>query len=438
MKSCAPILLFASLFILSASGQTVPESLSLARAEGIALSNSPKIAEAYFTTQAANQAVRQARSGLFPQAELDAAAVGANKGARLGSTGGLNNPSVFNRESNGINVSQLITDFGRTWALTSASRFDALSQAERERYIHGQVILIVDVAYFSALRAESVLRVATETVKARGVVLEQASALAKTQIKSGLDVSFARENVAEARLLLLQAENDVAASMADLSAALGYRETRDFRLVDEPQFPFPNASVESLVAQALAKRPEIAALRDQEEAALRIVNAERAARLPKVTALASIGRTVTGGAPVEGDYAAAGINVELPIFTGGRLSSRYDEARLRASATRKQREDEENEVVRTVHVAWLTTTTSLKRIAVAKEFLESASDVFSLAGSRFRLGLTSMIELTQAQLSETQAQIEFASAKYDYQIARSRLEFEIDGFRYRKNPGDSR
>ena len=436
MKVFCSLLLIGSIISLDANGEPPVEALSLSRAEGIALLNSPRIAAAYFRTQAANEAVREVRAGLFPQATLDLAAVGANMGARLGSTGGLNNPSVFNRESNGVNFTQLITDFGRTLALTSASHFEALSESERERYIHAQVLLIVDVAYFSALRAQSLLRVATETVKARGEVFEQASALAKTQIKSGLDVSFARENVAEAKLLLLQAENDVSASLANLTAALGYRETRNFKLIDEPEFPFPKAAVEVLVAEALVNRPEIVGLRDQEAAALKNVSAARAARLPKITALGSVGRTVTGDAPVEGNYTAAGVNVELPIFTGGRLSSSDREARFRASVARKQLEDEEDEVVRTVHVAWLGATTALKRITVTKEFVESASDVFSLASSRFRLGLTSIIELTQAQLSETEAQIQFASANYDYQIARAKLEFEIGGLKYRApSPG---
>ena len=76
-------------------------------------------------------------------------------------------------------------------------------------------------AYFNALKAQAVLQVAQETVKDRQLVSDQVTEMEKNKLKSGLDVSFANVDLAQAQLLLVQAQNDLQASYAELSAALG-------------------------------------------------------------------------------------------------------------------------------------------------------------------------------------------------------------------------
>ncbi len=105
--------------------------LDLQTAEQIALRQSPTISAAQFKALAAKQVVREVRSAFFPQltGEFSAVATGddiadrlgwntfTNQDTRIGASGGLNNPTILSRESNGIIFSQLITDFGRTWNL---------------------------------------------------------------------------------------------------------------------------------------------------------------------------------------------------------------------------------------------------------------------------------------------------------------------------------
>ena len=103
---------------------TAPRKISLDQAESIALQQAPVLGRAYFDTQAAKEVVREARSGLFPQVVGNVTAVGTNAtNIRLGASGGLNQPLILNRQSNGINISQLIFDFGRTLNLTAAASF---------------------------------------------------------------------------------------------------------------------------------------------------------------------------------------------------------------------------------------------------------------------------------------------------------------------------
>ena len=117
------------------------------------------------------------------------------------------------------------------------------------------VLLAVNRAYYGVLRAEAVLKVAEETVKARQILTDQVTTLEKNKLKSMLDVSFAEVNLAQARLLLVQAQNDQKAADAELATALGLANPQPFDLAEEPMPAAPPADPTDLIAQALQNRP---------------------------------------------------------------------------------------------------------------------------------------------------------------------------------------
>ena len=417
------------------TGITAPRKITLDQAESIALQQAPVLGRAYFDTQAAKQVVREARAGLFPQVVGDVTAVGTNAtNIRIGASGFLSNSIILNRQSNGINVSQLIFDFGRTLNLTAAAKFQALSEAQQQELVKAQVLLQVDRTYFNVLKAQALLRVADQTVTSRQAVYDEIAALAKSKLKSDLDQTYARANLEQANQLVLQATNAVEVAYAELSDAMGFGAVEKFSLSDPPLFKFPEETVGLLVSKALQIRPEVVALRDEVNGAQRQAAAEMEARFPKIEALGSAGRTTVGNSSVLGNYAAAGIDVEVPLWTGGLLSARYNEATLRASAQQKSLEQEKNQVVKEVNSSWFDAFTALKNIGVAEQLAASAQQALELAGAEYRAGQTSIIELSQAQLNSLQAQIAAASAKYDYQIDRVQLEYQCGTLPHR-TPG---
>jgi len=407
-----------------------PMQLDLAHAEAIALRQSPTVNAAQFKALAARQVVRQVRSAFFPQitAEFTGVITAGTGDSRLGATGGLSNPTVLNRESNGILLSQLITDFGRTWNLTEAQKNLALSEAQRSALARAKVLLLVDQCYFQAQQAQAVLRVADETVMERQLLADQVGALAKSELKSELDASLARVNLDQAKLLRLEAGNHVDSAFAELSNALGYREPHRFALVAIPQYAPPRGNLAECIAQALASRPEARSLRNERDAATQLVAANRAAHLPKVSLIGAAGRTPVGQAsttPVEGDYAMAGINVELPIFTGFFLSAKDQESALRARAAEQSLHEVEDLIAKDVEVSLLNTTTASDKINVTASLLTNAEQAYDLAESKYKIGITSIVELSQAQLAKLQAQIDHTSATYEYQIDRLILDFQV-------------
>ena len=140
--------------------------------------------------------------------------------------GALNNPSIFDRNAEGLVLSQLITDFGRTANLSGSAKLQAQAEADNAQATREQILLAVDASFFAAQQAQSVTRVAEQTVATRQVFLDQVSALATNKLRSDLDVSFARVNVDDAKLLLSKAQNDVQAEFARLANLMGLREPK--------------------------------------------------------------------------------------------------------------------------------------------------------------------------------------------------------------------
>jgi outer membrane protein len=339
--------------------------------------------------------------------------------------GGLNNPIIYNRYANGVTVSQLVTDFGRTHELVASSSLHAQAQSENVQATREDVLLQVDGAYYGALRTQALLTVAEETVKQRQLVADQVTELAKSKLKSGLDVSFANVNLAETKLMLASAQNDVTAAFAQLSAALGYQDNRTFSLVDESLPAPPPPSVSDLVDQAIQNRPELASLRFDSQSAHRFAKAERDLWFPTVSFAGGAGLIPFHQDALTNRYAAAGLNIDIPIFNGRLYSSRAAEARLKAEAADQSLRDEADRVARDVRLSWSNALTGFQRLALTQQLLDHANLALDLAQQRYKLGLGSIVELSQAQLNQTQAQIEQASAKYDYQAQIANLNYQV-------------
>ncbi|MBE7156969.1 MAG: TolC family protein [Rhodospirillales bacterium] len=401
--------------------------LTLRAAEEYALANQPRLAASDLLAQAEVQRVYEARSAFFPQIQANAVGVAAkDDNNRLAAVNGITNPTILSRQSDGLLVSQLITDFGRTYYLTTSARAQALSAAERTKFERGLLLFRVDQAYFAVQGAQSLLEVANQTVSTDNLLLDRARALAVSALKSSLDVSFAEVIAAQAKLLQLQAQSRLQGAYAELSAALGLGGKTDFTLVPVDVGPEPPAEVGSFITQAFANRPDLLAARADRDAAFRFAKAERAARLPTITGQGGYGITP---AHRQGDlppnYGAIGVNVNIPVFTGGLLSARDREAVLRAQAVQKRLEDQETSASRDVYNAWIEARTSYQAIAVSRQLLNSSQQAFQLAQGRYTAGTSSIVELSQAELQQIQAQITAASAQFDYQVRRRALDFQV-------------
>jgi outer membrane protein len=400
------------------------QNLTLQDAEKIAIQNHPQVQAATYLAAAAKAQVTEARSDYYPHAYGSATGVKAETDSRI-AAGALNNPIIYSRFAEGVTVQQLVTDFGRTHELVKSSNLHAKAQEENVTTSRADVLLQVDAAYYNCLKAKAVLQVADETVKDRRLVSDQVTELQKNKLKSGLDVSFANVNLAQAQLLLVQAQNDLQASYAELSAALGFADQRTFQLAEQPLPPTPPSDLSVLISEAMRNRPEIISQQLDVSSAQSYATAERDLWLPTISAVGTAGLTPYRVDELGSRYAAAGFNVNLPIFNGRQFNALHAEAQAEAGARQQYLRDLQNAVVREVRKAWLNANSGYQRLALTQQLLDEANQALDLAQQRYKLGLSSIIELSQAQLNATQAQISQASAKYDYAAQLSALNYQV-------------
>ena len=211
---------------------------------------------------------------------------------------------------------------------------------------------------------------------------------------------------------------------------LGFSNLQTFRLVeDSSALAAPPANVDELISRAFSMRPELLSLDLQLQSANKFRAAERDLLLPSVRIIGAIGDAPYGNAAVANTwYGAVGANLEIPIFNGFLYQARAREAAARADAVSERLRDLRNLISRDVRTSWLNANTAYQRLDVTRQLLDQAKLGLDLAQSRYRLGLGSIVELSQAQLQQTQAEIAYAQAGYDYRLASAHSGICYPGF----------
>ncbi len=404
--------------------------LTVQDAEELAIKNNPQISVYRLLDLASNQVVRESKSAYYPTISGDLTAVGGQQGSRI-AAGSINAPRLLDRAAGGLVLTQLITDFGRTNNLVATSALRAKAANMNAVATAYQIKLAVDEAFYNALQSFAEESVAEATVKERQTVADQISTLYQNRLRSEVDLSFANVNLAQAKLLLLDAQNNYQASLSQLSQVLGFSGQQQFELVDGAgRLTPPTDEIAKLEDEAFNNRPEIASQNYQHEADQRFQKAERDLLLPTVSALGVVGDAFNGSVfngvqQFPTWYGAAGVNVAVPIFNGFLYVSRSREAAERAKASGEQLRDLKDRIANDVRTSWLNAITAYNRIGVSQQFLEQSNLALDLSQTRYNLGLSSIVELSQAQLQQTQAQIQFAASKYEYRIAEAVLRFQI-------------
>ncbi len=411
-----------------------PMRLTRTEAEQLALKNNPRISVGRLLALAQHQVYRETRAAELPNFNGAITAVEANEGSRIGA-GSLTASRLLEHAGAGVTLGQLITDFGRTTNLVSYSKLLEKAQNANALATTEDIVLATDQAFYNALQAQALLKVAQQTVTTRGSVQHQIDELTKSKLKSGLDLSFADVNLSQAKLLQLDAQNNVDSTIAALSAVLGFDKQVSYELTEEEaQVQSPPPDVDVLIQTALEQRPDLQALNYDQQAAEKFRRAQRDQLFPTISALG-----IAGATPVRPDcfggcfpnyfisswYGAVGLNMSIPIFNGLLFSAQASEAKYRAKASTESTRDLRDQVVRDVRTAWLAANTAFQRVSVAAELAKQADLSLTLARGRYQLGLSSIVELSQAQLQQTDAAIGYVNSQYQYRLALSTLNFEI-------------
>lgn len=410
----------------ASSAAGTPHLLTRQEAEKIALANNPAIHISKLLAKVQHQVLRERRADELPNLAGNLTVVGANT-SRI-SSGSLDASRLLSHAGEGVELRQLITDFGRTSNLIASAKLQEKARLADTEASREDIVLATDQVFYQTVEAQATLKVAVQTVAARQTLTDQVSALAASKLRSDLDLSFAQVNLSQARLLQLDAQNNLGSAKAALSDVLGFDRQTDYELVDDSNnLPPLSPDPEPLIAQAIANRPDLQSLVYSERAAQKFSKAQHQQLLPTISALGVVGQTSIGS-PLYFTtdwYGAVGANLSIPIFNGFRFSAQALEAKLQAQEASEQTRALRDHVARDVRVAWLNANTALQRVAVTAQLLAESNTALDLASTRYKFGLSSIVELSQAQLQQTEAAISNASARAQYNLTVAALNFQI-------------
>ncbi|HEY0263976.1 MAG TPA: TolC family protein [Granulicella sp.] len=399
------------------------ESMTLAQAEEQALRNQPQLAAAELRARASGQRTREARSGYMPTVAFNATgALVADTGSAT-AAGALTTSSVSDRFAYGGSLVQMVTDFGRTPALVRSARFEEISQRDVATYTRAEIRLAVRQSYYDVLASEAVLRAAQQALDNRRLISRQVSALTQSQLRSTLDLHFAQVLESQAELAVVQAQSIVAQRRSALATAIGENAPVAATLIDPSQpSPLPPDAT-TLLPDALQNRADLQASQALFSSATQFAKAEQRLSLPTLNVLGAAGQLPYHDHTLRDDYAAAGFNLNIPIFNGNLFAARHSEAALEAQARSKDLQQKTLEVNQQVRDAWYQADESYRSLDVSERLLQQSEEALRLAQARYDAGLGSIVELNEAQLNDTSALIGLAQAKYTYLSRRTLLDF---------------
>ncbi|MBM4381174.1 MAG: TolC family protein, partial [Deltaproteobacteria bacterium] len=317
---------------------TLEEALSTARQV------QPALLEAWANADGARARASQAHAPLLPQVNLSGSysRTTANFVARPGTVPrsfaqGAPTFDTFNFFNAGVTGTQLLWDFGQARNRSTAAAAQAESADANARTAILDAEGRVRAAFFQAQAARALVRVGHDTLANQERHLSQVQAFVEVGTRPEIDLAQVKTDRANAQLQLIQAENGYDTARAQLLQAMGQERGLDFDVDGAPlaELPGEDGATGALLDEALAARPEFAAL-ERERAALEATLASvRGTYWPQLSA--TVGAT-EGGA----DLTAlawnvnGGVNLIWPLYQGGLSSAQVAEAEanLRAHAAR--------------------------------------------------------------------------------------------------------
>ncbi|CAN5570725.1 TolC family outer membrane protein [soil metagenome] len=400
--------------------------LSLSEAVTIALANQPSLKVARANVKSAEGAVQVTGAGLNPQLSLTAGAT-RNDTFRGQGTSGTTSTSNSNSLTAGLNVTQLLFDFGRTRtavrqqkALEKASHY-TLNTAEND------LTLNTRVAYFDLVQNVQLVGTAQQNLANVQRQYDQANARLESGLGAPSDFIRAKTALADAVLSLETARNTETTSRISLAQQLGIDPRTPIQPDVSASLDLKDPSVDevnSLVTNALRDRPE---MRDAQQRVFAAGLGVAVAKLNNAPTVNLTGNLNARGSndPFQTQTGAIGVSVTWTFGDGGRTSGLTKQAEATVDLAKANLETASLNVIGQVNQAYTDIKTAQLRSDTADTQVANAAELVRISEGRYSGGIGTFLEVRDAQSSLYSAQRNLLAAKTDLQRANARLQRAI-------------
>nr|HPO36596.1 TolC family protein [Kiritimatiellia bacterium] len=311
-----------------------------------------------------------------------------------------------------------LCDFGRLDAAERQNR-EALVAAEQSlRDTELEAVHAVRAAFFERHRSVHLMRVAVESERQYAQHLEEARIMTEVGTRRQYDVTKAEVDWGNARLEVVTASNNLVVAHAQLNRALGLAENPDYR-IGPGELPAARRHPDALLADARFNAPSLAVLRARERAASAYVDQTIAELYPEFSIGADV--DLSGrGFPLAWNLSGV-LRAAQNLFDGHRKTARIDEAVTQLRRARAAVAEAEQALYLNLVTAVAERESARKRADIARLIQKQAEDNLAIVNEQYRVGISSSIERTDAQVALTQAQANAIRAAYDEQAAIARI-----------------
>jgi outer membrane protein len=384
----------------------------------------PVYREAQAAALASAEGIPQARAALWlPRLALSAGTSRVRQDIVLKNAFGAGGLTYFMSRNYIVNLQQPIYHHDRIVALAQADK--RLQQAQVEVMLaHQDLMLRVAERYFEVLAARDTLafaRAETESLKRQ---LEQAQQRFEVGLIAITDVQEAQAGFDRAQASEISAQNDVENAHEALREVTASYQDDLMYLGDAVTLAQPEPQdIDAWTATALDHNLEVTAAQIGTEIAMEEIRLQKAQHLPTLDLVGSHGFSRQGGrfGSSKVDQSEIGVELNLPIYEGGATVSRTREAEHQHLAALERLEKARRAVHRETRQAYLGITSRIGAVKALAQAVVSSRTALDSTRAGFEVGTRTAVDVVAAERSLSQAQRDFARARYDYILDTLRL-----------------
>lgn len=394
--------------------------LRLADAVATALASQPQLRQAAAELEGARAAANQSRASLLPSLSVSTSYQFGPSRQNVNQVGvpvtNLGNYAL------GVNADQMLWDFGQARSRYDAQLAQVDAQTQTSRQTTLVVLLNVRTAFFTARANQTLVTVAQETLANQLRHQSRTRSLVEIGTRAPIDLAQTSADVASAQLQLINAQNALQTAKAQLNQAMGVEGGTDFTIADETMAPVAgeDKGLDALLGEAVANRPDLAAMQSRLQAQSLLVDAAEHANYPSLRASAGAG---SNGTPISSpnNNWNLGVGLSWPLYTGGAREAQADQARANLEGLRAQADTLRQQLRLAVEQARLAVVSAKAAQVAAAEATKAARTQLDLAEGRYGAGVGSILELGDAQVAYTNARAQEVQEQYKLSTARAQL-----------------
>lgn len=389
--------------------------LSLNQAISYSLCRNPDTQQQWAQIQSQEAAVTIAQSNLYPTLSLQ------------GSASSSHNQQTQNSLGLQARASYVLFDFGQR----QANKTQALALLQQAQW--NQQSTLADLshqvvsAYLTVLQTQGQIEVSQQNLQANQKSLDSAEARFKVGTATPLDVLQAKSALAQTRLTLVKAKSDYAAQRGRLALLIGLipTELAELQAIDFESIPatITQDDLTQLLQQAAQQRPEIKAAKANLQATEQALISAKTTLKPTISLSAATGWQQTEGS--NNQNSSIGLSIDMPFDIGGGIQAKIKQSEAQKTQQEISMQRNLQQIYQEVWQAFYQLQAAIETVTASNEGLSSSAQAAKVALARYELGLSTMLDVLNAQSQEASSRQQVAKAQYDALIARNNLNYSL-------------